>query len=117
MTMTIDELLARWGKNSVLSKNNPGVAEFFFRTHYPQLQGSSEEYARAFDVLSNTTPWPLLQNYERTLMTELIETTGLYATQAGKSLCVGRMETQHTESHRATVKYRRNAQYYECSFD
>ena len=85
--MTIEELLKKWDRHSALSKSNLGVAEFFFRTHYEQLQASAEEYARAFDVLNNSIPWPRLKDYERTLMTELIETTGLYAARAGKTLC------------------------------
>lgn len=85
--MTIEELLDKWEQRPQLTKSNVGVAEFFFRTHYAQLQTSPEGYARAFDVLSKTIPWPRLQDYERTTMTEIIETTGLYATRAGKTLC------------------------------
>ena len=85
--MNIDELLDDWNQKGQVAMANIGIAEAFFRKNYPRLQTSPEGYARAFDALSKPIPWKRLIEFEQSMMSDIIETTGLYAGAAGKTLC------------------------------
>lgn len=85
--MTIDELLALWAEKGEMAQKNFGVAEGFFRHHFPQLETSPQGYALALDALNRPIPWKTLKDYDRQAMTDVIEITGLYAAVARKALC------------------------------
>lgn len=85
--MSIDELLDDWAQKGQIAMANIGIAEAFFRKNFPSLQTSPEGYARAFDALSKPIPWKRLIEFEQSMMSDIIETTGLYAGAAGKTLC------------------------------
>lgn len=77
--MNIDELLGDWNQKGQIAMTNIGIAEAFFRKNFPSLQTSPEGYARAFDALSKPIPWKRLIEFEQSMMSDIIETTGLYA--------------------------------------
>lgn len=85
--MTIDELLDTWERTEPIAMSNIGVAEAFFRKHFSSLHTSPAGYTRAFDALNKPVPWKKLTEFDRRMMTDIIETSGLYAGAAGKTFC------------------------------